>query len=127
MAQFTTNIQAKNMELTGDIRTLVNDKISHFEKFLPVADSEEVLVDVEVGKTTEHHSHGKIFRAEFNLSYKGQFRRAESTQEDLRAAIEIASDDMVRQIRRNKERTIERIRKGASKLKGWLRFGRGKE
>ncbi len=127
MAQFTTNIQAKNMELTGDIRTLVNDKISHFEKFLPVADSEEVLVDVEVGKTTEHHSHGKIFRAEFNLSYKGQFRRAESTQEDLRAAIEIASDDMVRQIRRNKERTIDRIRKGASKLKGWLRFGRGKE
>jgi ribosomal subunit interface protein len=124
MANFKTNIKATNYELTNEIRSIIDQKSAHFEKFMPVGDDEEVIMNVEIGKVTDHHNQGLIYRAEFNIKYKGQFKRSESTQENLRAAIEIASDELVRQIRKTKEKRKDMIKQGADRVKKWLRFGR---
>jgi ribosomal subunit interface protein len=124
MANFKTNIKATNYELTTEIREIIEQKTAHFEKFMPVGADEEVIMNVEVGKITDHHHQGLIYRAEFNIKYKGQFKRSESTQENLRAAIEIASDELTRQIRKTKERRKDLIKQGADRVKKWLRFGR---
>jgi ribosomal subunit interface protein len=123
MANFRTNIKAKNYDLTSDIREYINHQISKFEKVLP-NDTEEIILDVEVGKETNHHNQGSVYKAEFNMEYKGQFKRAESTQEDVKSAIDLASDEMVRQIRRTKEKKSDNYRKNAGRLKKWLKFGR---
>ena len=123
MANFKTNIKATNYELTPEIRNYIDQQIPKFEKVLP-ADTEEIILDVEVAKTTNHHNQGPVYRAEFNMKYKDQFKRAESTQEDIRSALELAGDDLARQIRKTKERRNDLVRKGAKKVKGWLRMNR---
>jgi ribosomal subunit interface protein len=124
MANFKTNIKTTNYELNSEIRTLIDSKLSHLDKFLPVNKDQEVIVDVEVGKTTQHHNQGEVYRAEFNLKYSDQFKRSESTQESLEAAIEIASDELNRQVRRSKNKKTDLIRKGGKQIKKILRFGR---
>ena len=124
MANLKINILGKNIELTDELKSLVNEKAKHFEKFLPVAPDEEVLLNVELEKTLSHQNNGKIFRAEYNLNYKTNFKRAESIEDTMSAAIEVGADEIVAQIKKTKERTIGRIRKGANTVKKWLRFGR---
>ena len=123
MANFKVNIKATNYELTADIREYIDHQISKFQKFLPKG-TEETILDVEIGKTTEHHTNGPVFRAEFNMEYKGQFLRSESTQENVKSAIDIASDEMSRQIRKNKERKNDLFKKGSQKVKSWMKFGK---
>lgn len=124
MANFKINIQGTNYEITDADRTLVNEKISHFDKFMPVSDMEEVLVEVELEKTTDHHNNGKIYRAEFNVKYKKEFKRSELVEENMQIAIELASDQLEKQIRRTKGKKTDLMRRGAAKVKSWLRFGR---
>jgi ribosomal subunit interface protein len=123
IANFKTNIKATNYELTGEIREYINHQTSKFTKFMP-QNTEEIILDVEVGKETKHHQNGPVYRAEFNIKYSGEFKRAESTQEDLKAAIDLAADELVRQIRKTKEKKKDRTRKGAGRLKRLLKFGR---
>ncbi len=124
MANLKINILGKNIELTDQLKSLVNEKAKHFEKFLPVAPEEEVLLNVELEKTLANQNNGQIFRAEFNINYKSQFKRSEETQDTMAAAIEVAADELVAQIKKTKERSIGRVRRGANIVKKWLRFGR---
>jgi len=123
MANFKTNIKATNYELTNDIRNYIDHQISKFGKVLP-HNTEEIILDVEVGKETEHHIHGPIYRAEFNMKYKNQFKRATATKNNLKEAIDLAADDLIRQVRTNKEKTTDMVRRGAAKVKKWMRLGK---
>jgi ribosomal subunit interface protein len=122
MANFKTNIKATNYELTSEIRKYIDQQISKFEKVLP-NDTEEIILDVEVGKATNHHNQGPVYFAEFNMKYKKQFKRAKSTEEDIRTALELAGDEMARQVRKTKERRGDLMRKGSQRIKKWLRRG----
>lgn len=95
-------LQGKNLDLTDAIRTYVDDKLANVakltEKFEPCD------VRAEVGKTQPGQQKGKIFRAEFNLTIPGAVLRAEAIRDDLYAAIDEASDDLKRQVKRYKEK-----------------------
>ncbi len=121
MANFKTSIKATHYDLNPEIENYVDRQIDKFQKLLPK--DEEIILDVEVGKLTNHHHLGHIFRAEFNMQYHGKIFRAEETEENLKAAIDLSADDMVRQIRKSKEKRTDLLRKGANKIKGWLKFG----
>jgi len=120
---FKTNIKATNYDLTAEIREYINHQISKFEKVLP-PNTEEVILDVEVGKETDHHKQGLVYRAEFNLENKGDLKRSVMIEEDLKAAIDLAADDLVRQIRKNKEKKKDIFRRSAAKVKNMMKFGR---
>ncbi len=94
--------QGTNLELTDAIKKYVDDKLAGVakltEKFEPCD------VRVEVGKTKTSQQKGEVFRAEFNLTIPGVVLRSEAVKDDLYAAIDEASDELKRQVKRYKEK-----------------------
>lgn len=122
MATFKINLRADNYELNEGIKNFVNDKVYAFEKFLPISEKEEVIVDVVLAKTTQHHNNGEIYRAEFALKYKKEFKHSEIISENMISSIEKACEEINRQILKTKEKKINLFRAGSEKAKKWLRF-----
>jgi putative sigma-54 modulation protein len=114
------NITGKNMELTDAIRGYVEDKVGALTKLAKNAGSEP-LAEVEVGKISQHHSKGDVFRTEINLSVGGVFLRAEAIKDDLYASIDEAQGDMMRELRARKTKDENLFRRGAAKIKKLLR------
>lgn len=89
------------MELTEAIKDYVNEKIGGLEKFF----DNIIEAKVDVGKTSNHHQKGDVFRAEVNLDVPEKYvLRAEATREDLYMAINEVKDDLQRQIKKYKEK-----------------------
>lgn len=117
------NVKATNFSLTPSLSQYLDHKLSKLKKYLDESLG-EVILDVEIGKTTEHHKHGDVFKAEINLDLLGNgLKRAEVFDQDVYTAIVSVRDDIVRQIKetKNKETTI--FRKGARKMKEMMRLG----
>jgi len=83
-----------------------------------------VKCDVEVGKRSEHHQSGDIYRAEVNITEDGKLFRAEATGESINAAIDKVRDEMEKQLRRHKKKKDSLLRRGGARVKGMLKFGR---
>jgi putative sigma-54 modulation protein len=117
------NIKATGMELTPALTQYVNDKLLLLEKFIEGVDEDNVLAEVEIGKTTKHHKLGDFFKAEINLRFGPARLRVESTEGDLYAAIDMAKDELEENIIRFNKRKNTLIRKGARAIKriikGW--------
>lgn len=112
------NIKATNMELTSAINDYVNRRLSVIKKF--VKDGEMVAY-VEVAKTTNHHKQGEIFRAEFNIEINGSKFYSFSEREDLYKSIDDVREDIVRQIKNNKDKKQTLFKRGASSVKKMLK------
>lgn len=121
-----TKITATNMDLTSAIESYVDEKIASIEKFAIPHAEEELFVEIEVGKTTNHHQSGDVFRAEANLRIRGKHFRAVSEKSDLYAAIDDVKDELSRSLNSYKGRERGLARKGAAMIKNMLRFGREK-
>jgi putative sigma-54 modulation protein len=115
----STNIKATNMELTGAISDYVNKRIASLDKF--TGDSGATSCYVEVGKTTNHHKQGDVYRAEFNLNIKGEKYFAEAETSDLYGAIDNAREDLYRQITSKKDKRQTLFKRGASSVKKMMK------
>jgi putative sigma-54 modulation protein len=112
--------KATNIEITEAIRDYLHKKLSHFDRFVDESDS-NALCEVEIGKTTEHHKSGDIFRTEINLTYKGQVYRSVNQGEDLYSTIDLVKDDMTRQLQTGKDKRISLTRRGGAKIKNLIK------
>lgn len=112
------------MELTEALASYVREKIKGTEKFMVPHDEEEVFVQTEIGKLTNHHHSGDMFRAEANVTVRGKRIRAESSKSDLYAAIDDMRDQLIRELNSAKEKDRTLFRKGAAMIKNMMRFGR---
>ncbi len=67
----------------------------------------DLFFDIELGRTTKHHSKGKIWRCEAQLDLPGikSMIRAESLAESLRAAVDEVKSEILSEIKKYKERT----------------------
>ena len=113
-------IRCINFDLTDAIEEYVNKKISSLEKFLEVKDV--TLCEVEIGKTTNHHKSGDIFKAEVNLiqpAHKQVYAVAE--EEDLYAAIDIVRDEAERLLVSEKKKRGTLLRRGGARVKALLK------
>lgn len=121
------NIKATTIELTPAIKAYVEEKVAMLGKLIDPADT-SAHADVEVGQTTKHHQSGDVFRAEINLHVAGANLRAESERDDLYAAIDEAKDELMRQLRKEKTKRTDLVRRGGLALKQMLhRFTRSSE
>jgi putative sigma-54 modulation protein len=123
MENIKINIKATNIDLTENIKDHVNQKISMITKFMKLKPEQKAIFDIEIGKTTNAQNQGNIMRAEINLEISGSFNRTESTQDNLFQAIDDATNEMIRKVRKSKEKKFDLIRKGASKFKNFFRRG----
>jgi ribosomal subunit interface protein len=96
-------IKATGIELTDAIKDAVEKDLASLES-MTARFGDGVSVDVEVGKTTNHHHKGEIFRAEMSLRIPGKMIRVEETAEDLYAAIKEAVRTLGREVVKEKER-----------------------
>jgi len=114
-----TNIKATNMDLTGAINEYIDKRLVSIKKF--VKNGEEMKASVEVGKTTNHHKQGDVFRAEFNIEIAGANFYTYSEKEDLYTAIDEAREDIIRQIKSSKNRKKTLFKRGATSVKKMIK------
>lgn len=115
-----TNIKATGINLTPAISDYLGEKLSHLERFLDASD-ESLLANVELGKTTQHHKHGEVFRAEIKLHGAGQDFYAVAHESDLYAAIDKLKDEIIAEIKSRREKKSTLLRRGGRKIKNMLR------
>jgi putative sigma-54 modulation protein len=113
------NTKATNISLTPAISDYVEKKISLLEKFFK--NPSEVLINVEVGKTTKHHKSGNVFLAEIHIVADGEEYYATTETEDLYAAIDLVKDDIAREMTSRRKKAIRMLRRGGAHLKNILR------
>lgn len=112
------NIKATNMELTEAIEGYVNKKLASLGKFIQ---EDKISGYVEIGKTTEHHKNGDVFKAEYNLQLDGKKFYAVSEKSDLYAAIDDAKEEFIRQITRTKDKKQTLYKRGATSVKKMIK------
>ncbi len=113
------NIKATNMELTEALRNYVGDKIAHLDKHAAVA---PINTDVELEHFPAHHS-GPIFRCEimYTMPGDGQVLRAEATEADMYAAIDVCLPKIKEQLDKSGQKHDALVRRGGRKLKEMMR------
>ena len=100
------NIHGKKVEVTDAIRSYIEEKIGRLDRYL--SDSEDITAKVVIRIV------GIEQIVEVTIPIQKIVLRAEERHEDLYAAIDIVSDKLERQIRKNKTRMQKRIDKGAN-------------
>jgi len=105
-----TQLLGTNMDLTDAIKNYVDERVAFLEKMIQHFEP-DVELRVEVGKTTNHHAKGPYYKAEMQLSIPGETFRAETHAEDLYEAIDLAKDDLKRQIHDHKDRLVDKTKR----------------
>ncbi len=110
-----------NFDMTPAIEEYVSKKAQSLAKFLEGRGDDthkNMLCEVELGKTTNHHKSGDIFKAEINIVGPGNVQfYAVAEEADLYAAIDIVRDQIEREIISKKTKRETLFRRGAAKFK----------
>lgn len=116
---FTIGLKGMHMDITPAIRSYAEEKVRMLQRF--VDDGDDVFVEIELGKTTEHHQRGNVFRAEITMKTPHDSYRAEAEKEDLYAAIDVAKDELAAEIKEGKKKRTTGIKKGGRLFKDVMR------
>jgi putative sigma-54 modulation protein len=110
-------IRGSQIEITEAIQVYLEKKLDVLSKFL----NAESKIQADVGKISNHHKHGDIFKAELNIYHKGEYTRVEAEEEDLYAAIDAVKDEAYDALSSKKDKKQSLFRKGAQKIKQMFR------
>ena len=113
------NTKTSNVTLTEAISDYVEKRLKKIGKL--VGGDTSVMCDVELARTTEHHNKGDIFRAEIHIVGSGKNLFASSEKEDLYTAIDDARDEILRELKANKEKKLSLVRRGGARVKAMLK------
>lgn len=117
------NLKGKNLELTPAIEEYVSKKVTNLEKLLSSIEDRggEVMVNFEVGKTTNHHKSGEFFHADCLIRVNGQEFYASADTGDLYQAIDKVRETLFNDIQKNKDRRQTLFKRGAMSVKKMLK------
>ena len=105
------NLKATGMEWTPSLKAFVEKKFGALERFVRRFDTEgAVELRVEIGKVTQHHNKGEVFRAEANLHLPKKLLRAEEFAEDVRVAVDRLYHILEVEIGKYKTKFVEKSR-----------------
>ena len=114
-------IKGTNIELVPTIQEYVEKRLNGLEKFMRHNETGGPTVFVEVGRTTNHHKNGDVYRAEVNMKSGGVDLYAFSETEDLYSAIDDMRTEAVRVLTETKDRRDTMFRRGARSVKKMLK------
>lgn len=116
------NIKGTGIDASDELRSYVEKRLGHAEKFLESDPSAHV--DVEL----EHRPlrHGEHYRAEFTVQGAHRVWRAESWGESMHAAIDLAAAELGSELARNKKKRIDVVRRSAARAKEFFRGWRSR-
>lgn len=111
------SLKSTGIEIVESIRQYFDEKIVRLvEKLIP-KNSDVIKLDLEAERTTRHHRHGKIFRAEAKLSIGSKVLYADAMGEDLHEAIDLLEEELEKEIKKFKGKKVVLERKGMRVLK----------
>ncbi len=110
------SVKTTNLELTPDISSHIERTINSLDKFIEITDS-VIQAWVEVGKISEHHKSGKIYRAEFQIRLSGKLIHSEAIAKTIFQAINEVRDEVQRELKQYKTKKMTEQKSGVRKLK----------
>jgi ribosomal subunit interface protein len=113
-----TNIKATNIVITPETQEYLDKKLQMIER---IASAKNLFCEVELGKTTNHHNQGDIMRAEINCTMDGKYFRSVSEQDSLHAAIDLAKDEILEEIKAFKTKRTTLVRRGGAMMKNIIK------
>ena len=115
------NIKTTDFSMTPAIKDYIEKRIEHLDKFVNPDQKELPMCYVEIGKTTNHHKSGELFRAELTINIGKKSLRAEATEEDLYAALDRVSEEMTEELKSFKDKKFTSVKKGGAKIKNIIK------
>ncbi len=115
------NIKATGFVMTPAIKEYVEKRVNHLDKFVNQNQKELPMCYVEIGKTTNHHKTGDLFRAEFTLYIGSKSLRVEAEKDDLYTSIDSVTEGMVEELKSFKDKKESLIRRGGAKIKALIK------
>ena len=97
------SITGRKVTLKESFKERVEKKLQKFDRFFDEDAEAHVTVTVEKDRQT----------VEITIKNKGTFYRAENTTVDMLFSLDTAIDTLVKQINKNKDRLIKRLKAGA--------------
>ena len=104
----TVRIHGRNMSVPDQIKEIAEDQVKHAGRIF----DDGGTVDVEFTEHQNPRLADERYRVEITSSAAGNIVRIEAEAPDPRAAMDLASEKYERQLRRLKERLIQRNRVG---------------
>ena len=98
-------IRGSKLEITDSMEAYAKEKLSKLEKYLDESEEAKATVLVKI--------RGHLHKVEVTIPLRSLILRAEESQEDFYAAIDVVIDKLERQIRKNKTRIQASKRKEA--------------
>jgi putative sigma-54 modulation protein len=114
-------VKGSHIEISEAIHDYIDKKVKSLEKFL----SPDAVIEADMGKTTEHHRHGDIFRAELRIRNNGEETYVFVEKEDLYTAIDAVRLEAAEVLSSKKDKRKSLFKKGAQKIKSMFRSSRG--
>lgn len=112
------SIKASNIELTPALKDYTEKRLNALSKY----SGGDMNIVAEIGKTTDHHKNGDVFRAEVTVTtVLGKQHYAASEKSDLYEAIDDVRDELVRALTSAKGKKEALWKRGARKIKSILR------
>ncbi len=101
------DIKGNGIELTDALRGFIQEKMDTLDA-KTARFGEVVRAEVEVGKTSDHHQKGPVFRAEVHVRLPGKVVYVEAVHDDLYTAVIDARKAAEREIVQYKEEFQDR-------------------
>lgn len=120
------DIKSTHLEMTAAIEEYINEKIGSLDRFTQAFarndtkggfGHEAVEAFVEIARTSAHHKHGPVFRAEVNLRVRGKVLRAAKEDWDIRVAIDAVKEELKMELQKEKGIHESKFKRGARILK----------
>jgi len=119
------DIKSTGLDITPALSEYITEKISSLDHFISqknrmsdeVRSHASVEAFVEISRTSKHHRHGEVFRAEVNLKAPGRLLRAEHEDSDIRTAIDAIKEELKNEIVKEKGIFQSKFKRGARLLK----------
>ena len=131
-------IQTKNIKLNRALSEYIEEKLGSLEKFLEIIYDKEKYYNsyfgkgksrlemwLEIGKESQHHRKGPVFRAEAQIRFPKKSIRAEAVAKNLRQAITEAKDELQRGLKQYKEKLTSLTKRKTRRFKKEFRLSPG--
>ena len=115
-------IYSQNFDLTESFKEYLDEKISHLDKY------QENILDLQVSlKRDQHHKKGEVYSVEVKIVLpQKKFIIIKESDSDPRRAVDMVQEKIARQLIKNKNKNISKLRKNIKSFKS-LKFWKRKD
>jgi ribosomal subunit interface protein len=115
-----TNIKFTGIEPDNELKEYAQKKAEAFGKLLKNKNQDAIFCYIELRKLTKKQK-GDVYTAEVTLEAEGKVYRASKDEPNFKKAIDKVKDDILRELRVDKEKNMHLYKKGAKMLKKMLK------